>query len=277
MLFVKIHLPCDKHKLIKQNVSGQFFSTKMSDSRSLHTQIQERCVVILGKTGSGKSTIANMIMGYDLMSENPPTFKILDKVWESETEAVNEATTEFRQNDIVYRVRVIDTPGLFGTPSDDHNKTMRDLYDKLAEHFKDHFIVGANLILFVCKKATFTEEEQTVFRLIMRTFHKEIRPISALFITHCEAESAETRKDTLRKFEQGETTKEIALQMGKGLYAVGFPPLKQMSSEFQELCRKKIKKDKETLMDLIIRSKTVRFTRELFQKQHTEYYKCSIL
>ena len=39
--------------------------------------------LILGKTGAGKSTIANMIMGYDLMSQETPRFEISECAWNS--------------------------------------------------------------------------------------------------------------------------------------------------------------------------------------------------
>ena len=181
--------------------------------------------------------------------------------------------TEVRRNNTVYRIRVIDTVGLCDNVDAHELGTMQALYRKLEEHFKNHLIVGANLILFVCKKTSFSEEERSVFTSIESKFEAHICPFFALVVTGCETQSTDARKSFLQEFKGSEDRRKIAGRMKKGIYAVGFPPLKEMPQHLQEGHKPQIKTDKETLMDLIIECENVHFTKKLFEKP----WSCTIL
>ena len=232
---------------------------------SCQTEVRERCVVILGKSGAGKSSIANMLLGCDPMSQKEPWFAVSHKALDSLSDEVVLAETEFFRDDIKYKMTLIDTVGLF----DARNQPKKDnetILEKLEEYFKDH-IKGVNLILFVCKKGRFTQEEKDVFLLISRKFVSEICPISALVFTGCEADTPEVRKEFCDDFESNVYTKQIALQMKKGVHTVGFPPLNRMVPSLQPACKKQMEEDKEHLIDLIVECEKKHLTRKLFQEK----------
>ena len=231
----------------------------------VQTDIQERCVVILGKTGAGKSTIANMLVGHDPMSQEDPPFALSENPFASPIGIVRGKKSEFRQGNTVYRMRVVDTPGLFNT----FGKTKGDTFKELEEYFHDHFIVGANLILITLRKGVFTEEEKRTLSAITGRF-TGICKISAIVITNCEQEqTVHSREMLCQNFKRDDVTKEIAGQMKKGIYTVGFPPVRLMKEPLfisnQEDLKKAMKDDTQRLIDLIMKCKDVELTKNLFQ------------
>ena len=227
------------------------------------TDVEERCVVILGKTGTGKSTIANMLVGYDPMSQKDPPFALSVNPFGSSTQMVKERISEFKQGNTVYRMKVVDTSGLFDT----FGKTKGAAFKELEEYFHDHFIVGANLILIAVRKGVFTQEEKRTLSAITGRF-TGICKISAIVITYCEHEQTVNSREMLcQNFKKDDVTKEIAGQMKKGIYAVGFPPVAQMEEPIsnQEDLKKAMKDDTQRLIDLIMKCKDVELTKNLFQ------------
>ena len=77
--------------------------------------VEERCVVLLGKSGAGKSTVANMLVGHNPLSSYDPPFAVSTAVLQSVTRDISHITYEFKQDGILYRLKVIDTVGLFDT------------------------------------------------------------------------------------------------------------------------------------------------------------------
>ena len=226
------------------------------------TIVRKRCVVLMGKSGAGKSTVANMLVGHDPMSPYKPPFDVSDKVLASVTREVSDETIEFWQDNILYRVTVIDTVGLFDTNAEGNDT----IFEKIEEYLKN-YVEGINLILFVFKKNRLTQEEQDVFSFIRSKFSREISPISALAVTGCESDSVGVREEIVEEFRSSDVTKDIALQMAKGIYPVGFPPIKRMQPAFQQAYKQIMAEDRKTLMDLIIQSRNAHLTRTLFEEK----------
>ena len=235
----------------------------MAVQTDVQTDVQERCVVILGKTGAGKSTIGNMLVGYDPMSQKDPPFPLSENPFQSSIGIVKERKSEFRQGNTVYRMRVVDTPGWF----DPFGKTKGADFKELEEYFHDHFIVGANLILIAVKKGLFSQEEKHILSAITGRF-TGICDISAIVITYCEHEqTVHSREMLCQNFKRDYVTKEIAGQMKKGIYTVGFPPVIRMEEPFnnQEDLKKSMKDDTQQLINLIVKCEKVHLTKTLFQ------------
>ena len=249
----------------------------MAGRMTTQTEIRERCVVILGRSGAGKSTIANVLIGCDPISQKSPRFAVSHKALDSLSDEVVAAKTEFLREDIKYQVTVIDTVGLFDARSAGSRQSNETICEKLEEYFKDH-ITSVNLILFVCKKGRFTPAEMDTFLFIRRRFVKEICPISALVFTGCEADPPEVRKEFREDFNSHIHTKEIALQMKKGVHTVGFPALSRMLPELQPTCKKQMEEDKEHLIKLIVNCDDKHLTKELFrEKVKPQLSICNIL
>ena len=229
---------------------------------SVQTDVRERCVVVLGKSGAGKSTVANMLIGYDPMSPESPRFTVSKKVLASVTREVKAAKTEFWCNNTKYVMTVIDTVGLFDTNAVGND----DVLEKIEECFKNH-TSGINLILFVFKKGRFTQEEREVFSFIRNKFGEEICPISALAVTGCEHDTAEGREAVIKEFQSDPDTKEIASQMRKGIHPVGFPAIESMVPALQPTLKAVIENDRNSLLNLVVECETVHLTKKAFQEK----------
>ena len=224
--------------------------------------IRKRCVVLMGKSGAGKSTVANMLVGYDPMSSFDPPFGVSQQVLQSVTREVKHEVYEFTKENITYSITVIDTVGLFDTEIEGQDP----IFDKIETYFKD-YIDGINVVLFVFKKGRLTAEEQQVFSFIRERFVTEISPISALAVTGCENDSPEAREELVKEFGVNEATQQIAGQMELGIHPVGFPNIKTMMPAFQEAYKESIKNDQEMLMDLILKADKLHLTRKLFEEK----------
>ena len=73
--------------------------------------VRNRCAVLLGKSGAGKSIVANHLVGHDPLSPDEPPFA--DETLASVIREVKHKTVEFMWENDLYRVTVVDTPGLF--------------------------------------------------------------------------------------------------------------------------------------------------------------------
>ena len=215
--------------------------------------MRERCVLLLGKRGAGKSTVANHLVGHDPLSPDEPPFRVSNEVLASVTLEVQDKTVEFMWENDLYRVTVVDTFGLFDAAIEGNL-----IFDKSVQYIRKKRI---DLILFVFKKGRLTSEEKDVFSFILAKFRekhvarcpKDISPISALVVTGCEHDSTATREKLVQKFKADPSTREVASQMGMGIYPVGFPDVRQVIPVLQHACKKGMVQDRDTLRELIVR------------------------
>ena len=226
----------------------------------------------MGKSGAGKSTVANHLVGYDPLSDDDPSFGVSDVVLQSVTREVKDEMVEFKRGRILYRVTVIDTVGLFDTRISGQDP----IFEKIETYLTD-CIEGVNLILFVFKKGRFTAEEKEVFEYVRKKFTMEISPISALAVTNCENDNPQARAKLIQEFYDNVDTNPIANQMKMGILPVGFPPLKSLLPQLQVAYKDTMEQDQEALRDLIIRAEKPHLTSKLFEKVRRDWILCTIL
>ena len=227
--------------------------------------VEHRCVVVIGKSGTGKSTVASQIAEYDFLSEDKPPFDITPTVqpFEGCTCDVSYKDVAFERQNTKYKVTVIDTVGLF----DPQIKKNSKILEKIETYFDETpRIQGINLILFVLRKDRFTDEEEKVFSLVKERCHKEISPFSALVLTGCENENDEERKTIVTNFRESDHTKKVADQMEMGIFTVGFPQLKGCKPGLRAVYEESILEDREALINLIIQANSSHITKEVFHK-----------
>lgn len=215
-------------------------------------QVFERSVVVVGKCGAGKSSVANKLLG-----EN--TFKVAASL-DGVTEVISHGVTTFSHNGKKYRLKVVDTVGLF-----DQRYQNKDTVANIQQYFRETFPDGISLVLVVFSKSRFTEEEQKCLETIVKIFRKEISPLAALVITHCDHMKPESRHKYVEEFRSNQLTSGIATFMEKGILTVGFPNPEETDADEYALAEKKMSPEIDALRDLVCACGEMRLGKQLCQ------------
>ncbi|XP_076581722.1 GTPase IMAP family member 7-like [Chaetodon auriga] len=123
-------------------------------------------IVILGKTGVGKSYLANTIVGEQLFTVGS-TLSSETSECRAETRSVNGRS-----------ITLVDTPGLFDT-----HKPEEELKSEIVRCIME-CAPGPHAFLIVLKVERFTEHEQAVFTRINRYFSEEVFRYATVVFTH---------------------------------------------------------------------------------------------
>lgn len=223
----------------------------------------ERYVVAIGKTGCGKSSLCNKIIG-------KKRFYAAASV-SSVTKDVTHHRTHFERDGEATYVTMFDTMGLFDTGALSNAEIMK----RVKKYANTHAPSGINLILFLFRKGRYTPEEKAAFDFIVKRFGKEISGISALVITHCDLDSEAVRKSIVDDFRRNEVTREVANFMKKGIYTVGFPDESATIPPIIRAMEDQMENDKRKVINLIEQSNTSVLADELYDSMW--WLRCTIL
>ena len=200
--------------------------------------------MVLGKTGGGKSTVANHVLG------NPKySFKVKDTLIVTGSCTHKECT--MTGTDIT--VDMIDTIGLF-----DREKSNAEVLKTIKTFIQTDIPDRINLILFNWKQGRYSEEEKKTFDLLLDNFDKEISEISALVVTNCDTKNDKGRERVKTQLLAHAETAKIAERMKRGIYCVGFPNESDMIESMLASMASNIKKDEITLRNLVEKSTLVK-------------------
>ncbi|XP_020911055.1 immune-associated nucleotide-binding protein 3 [Exaiptasia diaphana] len=220
--------------------------------------VQKRNVIVIGKTGTGKSTVANKIAGYGNFDVFHTSQSGTPKVSHCET------TMDDPETNVRYDFKVIDTIGLFDHRLSLYHKIMnKEIMDRIKVYLNDVIPEGITLVMFVFRKGRFTQEEEDTFNYITENFRNDISEISTLVITNCENDDDEGRQDIIEDFTKSQRA--TANFMKKGIHAVGFPDIQKVKQKLRAAFQEDIEKDTEKLRDLVKKADEMRLGKKLFE------------
>ncbi|XP_075948311.1 GTPase IMAP family member 7-like [Anarhichas minor] len=125
-----------------------------------------RRIVILGQTGTGKSSAANTIVGEELFKIGQTANSETNKC-QAETKSVNGRN-----------ITLIDTPSFFDT-----NRPEEELKSEIVKCITE-FTPGPHAFLIVFKVERFTEQVQAVITKINQYFSEEVFKYATVLFTH---------------------------------------------------------------------------------------------
>lgn len=219
--------------------------------------ISDRNVVVVGRTGVGKSMLVNQILG-------GPYVKVRTGV-DPETKKVQiiQGILEFNKNR--YFAKIIDTVGF--NDSSKRVKSDTEIVEEITSTIRE--IKSIHLIIFVFKKESY-HKDITMLRLLTNAFEGTLYEISAAVITHFDDYIREGEKNKLL---QNREIGDFFKKMAKGVHFVSFPDLGKMYKTTKDAKEKVIDEDGKNMCKLIAESEKSKLPLELFKQTST----CCIL
>ena len=175
------HLPLHEERIAHGVYWGEIFEPrKMKD---------EKVIIMIGATGSGKSNLINRIINYifGISYTDPFRFRLIRETGKSETKT---QTTDIHiynidHEKLPYKLTIIDSPGI--NPATGHDEDKRTI-EKFKYLFETNRVEAVNAVCLVEKYNTIhlTEIQIKIFQTIATMFGNNVRENTFIMATFCD-------------------------------------------------------------------------------------------
>ncbi|XP_076581723.1 GTPase IMAP family member 7-like [Chaetodon auriga] len=202
-------------------------------------------IVILGKTGVGKSYLANTIVGEQLFTVGNP-FNSETSKCRAETRSVNGRS-----------ITLVDTPGLFDTDTPEE-----ELRSEIVRCIME-CAPGPHAFLIVLKVETFAEHEQAVITRINQYFSEEVFRYATVVFTHGEQlPEGETIQAAIR---QNRRMRDLVRRCGSRCHVIDNRYWNRNSEDEYRSNRFQVKALLSTLDEMVRKNNRSYYTNEMLQ------------
>ncbi|XP_078020918.1 GTPase IMAP family member 7-like [Epinephelus lanceolatus] len=206
--------------------------------------VSDSRVVILGKTGVGKSSLANTIFG-----EKP--FKV-DHSLNSETRKCQAETRSVNGRNIT----LVDTPGFFDT-----ERSEEELKPEILRCIIE-CAPGPHAFLIVLKVEKFTKQEQDVINKIHQYFSEEVFKYATVVFTHGDQLKGQTIEETVRR---NKALSDLVKKCGGRCHVIDNEYWKDNQQDEYRSNKYQVEKIRNTIVEITKANKGRCYTNEMLQ------------
>jgi energy-coupling factor transporter ATP-binding protein EcfA2 len=212
------------------------------EAEKIHWQ---KTIVLFGKTGVGKSTIARHIFKQD--NDRFPNVGAVSSMTRK-ADCYN-AVHEWSDNSmhaVQVRVIILDTSSLHGQKYD------------IFQFISHYDVKEVSTIIFVLKHGRVTKDDCRPFDQIIDSFGSDILKVCGhLLITCCEGQDEKARENIVKMYESDPMTQKLC-QSVKEIKCVGFPDRDSLQPIMIDLYEEGIKNDEHALHEIVKTSVNLR-------------------